>query len=114
MKKINIGEVNMTSHNDGTIKGFQLKRKLTLREARYIMDRLLMFNIFSRDDFETAEEYKEYNDQLLHDVTVWLNGDAEEYAIKGYAYDMSSDEVQLGFQLLLPVIAYLKKKQIID
>lgn len=88
MKKINIGEVNMISCNNGTIKGFQLKRELTLREVKYIMGRLLGFSIFSRDDFETAKEYRKYNDQLLHDVTIWLHDDV--------------------------VIAYLKKKQIID
>lgn len=88
MKKINIGEVNMISCNNGTIKGFQLKRELALREVKYIMGRLLGFSIFSRDDFETAKEYRKYNDQLLHDVTIWLHDDV--------------------------VIAYLKKKQIID
>lgn len=90
MKKINIGEVNMISCNDGTIKGSQLKlkRELTLREVKYIMGRLLGFSIFSRDDFETAKEYRKYNKQLLHDVTIWLHNDV--------------------------VIAYLKKKQIID
>lgn len=88
MKKINIGEVNMISRNSGVIKCLQLKRELTLREVKYIMGRLLGFSIFSRDDFETAKEYRKYNDQLLHDVTIWLHNDV--------------------------VIAYLKKKQIID
>ena len=78
----------MTLYNNRTIKGLQLKRELTLREVKYIMGRLLGFNIFSRDDFETAKAYRRYNDQLLHDVTVWLHDDA--------------------------VIVYLKKKQIID
>ncbi len=78
----------MASYNNGAIKSLQLKRELTLREVKYIMGRLLGFNIFSRDDFETVKVYRKYNDQLLHDVTVWLYGDA--------------------------VIAYLKKKQIID
>lgn len=78
----------MASYNNGVIKSLQLKRELTLREVKYIMGRLLGFYIFSRDEFETVKAYRKYNDQLLHDVTVWLHGDA--------------------------VIAYLKKKQIID
>lgn len=78
----------MALYNNGAIKSLQLKRELTLREVKYIMGRLLGFNIFSRDDFETVKAYRKYNDQLLHDVTVWLHGDT--------------------------VIAYLKKKQIID
>lgn len=78
----------MASYNNGAIKSFQLKRELTLREVKYIMGKLLWFSIFSRDDFETVKAYRKYNDQLLHDVTVWLHGDV--------------------------VIAYLKKKQIID
>lgn len=85
---MNIGKVNMASRNSGVIKCLQLKRELTLREVKYIMGRLLGFSIFSRDDFETAKEYRKYNDQLLHDVTIWLHNDV--------------------------VIAYLKKKQIID
>lgn len=78
----------MALYNNGAIKSLQLKRELTLREVKYIMGKLLGFNIFSRDDFETVKAYRKYNDQLLHDVTVWLHGNA--------------------------VIAYLKKKQIID
>lgn len=78
----------MASYNNGAIKSLQLKRELTLREVKYIMGKLLWFSIFSRDDFETVKAYRKYNDQLLHDVTVWLHGDV--------------------------VIAYLKKKQIID
>lgn len=85
---MNIGKVNMASRNSGVIKCLQLKRELTLREVKYIMGRLLGFSIFSRDDFETAKEYRKYNVQLLHDVTIWLHDDV--------------------------VIAYLKKKQIID
>ena len=78
----------MASYNNGAIKSLQLKRELTLREVKYIMGKLLWFSIFSRDDFETVKAYRKYNDQLLHDVTVWLHGDV--------------------------VIAYLKKKHIID
>ena len=83
------------------------------REAKYVLDALLGFNIPTSKDFEYTYEYKGYKEGLTKNVNNWLKGDADDFVIKEYAYDMSGDEISWGFQLIA-VIDYLKKKKIID
>lgn len=111
MKILNLGKVKLTMHDNGFPKGFILKRELTVREARYLMSQLLGIDISERDDFESQEEYKEYNDGLCQDVNDWLRGDADESVIAEYAYDCS--EEQLGMHNMLIITQYLIKKGII-
>ncbi len=113
MKTYKLGDTKMVMENNGSIKGFPLKRELDYREAKYVLDALLGFNILTSEDFEYISEYKDYREGLTKDVNNWLKGDADDFVIKEYAYDMSSDEVTWGFQLIA-VIDYLKKKKIID
>lgn len=113
MKTYKLGNVKMVMDNTGYIKGFPLKRELDYREAKYVLDTLLGFDILTSEDFEDIYEYKDYKEGLTKDVNNWLKGDADDFVIKEYAYDMSSDEISWGFQLIA-VIDYLKKKKIID
>ena len=113
MKTYKLGDVKMVMENNGYIKGFPLKRELDYREAKDVLDALLGFNILTSEDFEDTYEYKDYKEGLTKDVNNWLKGDADDFVIKEYAFDMSSDEISWGFQLIA-VIDYLKKKKIID
>lgn len=113
MKTYKLGDVKMVMENNGYIKGFPLKRELDYREAKYVMDALLGFNIQTSKAFEYTYQYKDYKEELTKNVNNWLKGDADEFVIKAYAYDMSGYEISLGFQLIA-VIDYLKKKKIID
>lgn len=113
MKTYKLGNVKMVMENNGYIKGFPLKRELDYREAKYVMDALLGFDILASEDFVDTYDYKDYKEELTKDVNNWLKGDADDFVIKEYAYDMSGDEISWGFQFIA-VIDYLKKKKIID
>lgn len=108
---LNLGKVKLTMHENGFPKGFVLKRKATLRECRYILDNLLGINICTSEDYDYAEEYKEYNEELVQDVNDWLAGERDEDSISKYAYDCMDE--QLGMHNMLIITNYLQKKGII-
>lgn len=112
MKKFNLGTIKMDMENNGFPKGIILNRKVTVREARYIMFNLLGINIWVREDCETDEEYKEYNKELTSVVNSWLIGEYDDNILMDYASDCSDE--QLGLMNMIPILCYLKKKNIID
>ncbi len=101
----------MDMENNGFPCGLILNRKVTVREARYIMFNLLGINIWVREDCETNEEYKEYNDELTNVVNSWLVGEYDDNILMDYAGDCSDEE--LGLKNMIPILNYLKKKNII-
>ena len=113
MKKFNIGTVRMEMESNGFPKGFILKRELTLRECRYILKTLFGIDINDADCFNYAYEYKSYNDALKQDVNGWLKGECyDDYIMMEYAGDCGDEPI--GIMNLVPLICYLKKKNIID
>ena len=111
-KKFNVGTVVMEiPKGDYIPKGLVLKRELTIRECRYIMRNLLMIEINSEEDCYDSEEYKEYNSELQKVVNDWLRGEAEDYSIMEYAYDCFDESI--GVMNLIPILMYLKKREII-
>lgn len=102
----------MQMHSNGFPKGFVLKRELDIRECRYILKNLLGIEIQTKEDCYDAEEYKEYNEGIKFNVNGWLKGDFDDNAIMEFAY-VCSDE-QIGMMNLIPIIVYLKKKDIIN
>lgn len=112
MKKFNVGTIKMNMETNGFPKGLILKRPLTTRESRHILYKYLGININTIDDCYDNEEYKEYNKQLTTDVNKWLTGDIDDDAIMDYAYDCADDPI--GIMNIIPIIGYLKKKNIID
>ena len=112
MKKFNIGVVKMEMEANGRPKGFILKRDLTIKESKFIMGNLLGIDVLTKEDFEYAEEYKKYNEELKNTVQEWLSGDAEDSAIMEYVYYCMVESI--GIMNLVPIIYYLKKKGIID
>lgn len=113
MKKFNIGTIKMKMNSNGFPKGFILKRELTLRECRYILKTLLGIDINDADCFVDKYEYKSYNVTLKQDVNDWLQGELEDdYIMMEYADDCGDEPI--GIMNLVPLICYLKKKDIID
>jgi hypothetical protein len=110
-KILNLGKIKLTMHDNGFPRGFILKREMTVREARYLMYELLGINICTSKDFDYAEDYKEYNEELVQDVNDWLAGERDEDSISKYAYDCMDE--QLGMHNMLIITDYLQKKGII-
>ena len=111
-KKFDIGAVKIEMHSNGFPKGLCTKRDATLRECKHIMKNLLGIDTHDRDCFVDEQEYKEYNDNRVIDVNKWLRGDYEDHILmEDYAYDSYEP---LGCMNLIPIIAYLKSKGIID
>lgn len=112
MKTFVLGNIKTEMHPNGFVKGFILKRELTMQECRYIMKAFLGINIATRKDMYSAEDWSDYNQGLTKTVNNWLKGDSDDASIAKYAYDCA--DMQLGLMNLIPIICYLKKKNIID
>lgn len=111
-KRFNIGTVKMQMHSNGFTKGFILKRELDVKECRYILKNLLGIEVQTKEDCYDSEEYKDYNGELRYNVNRWLKGEFDDEIIMEYAHDCSDEH--LGMMNLIPIICYLKKRDIID
>lgn len=111
MKTFNIGTIKMGVESNGCLKGFALKRDLTVRECKHILGNLLGYNLNTLEDCYDKEDYRNYNKDIANNVNQWLRGNADDWVIEEYAYDCDDN---IGVMNLIPVIAYLKKKKIID
>lgn len=112
MKRFNIGTIKMEMHENGFPKGLLLKRKLTIRESKHIMNNLLGIDLNDKDCFDSFEEYLQYNNDVCATVNDWLIGNCEDDSIMEYAYDCSDEPI--GIMNLIPIIDYLKKHDIVD
>ena len=113
-KKYNLKPVILTLENNNFPHGFVLKRELTLRECKYILDKLLGINIsLMKEDFaDEPDDYKEWCKDLKRDVNTWLEGKTDDdYIMNEYASDCADE--QMGLLNMIPIIAYLQRKGII-
>lgn len=106
-KTYKIGEIKLKISSNGYPCGFFLKRRLSLRECKYILNNLLGIVANTRDCFYDKEEYDDYNQELEDSVNEWLNGNLEDESIAEFAEDCSDD--QLGIFNMFPIAAYLLK-----
>lgn len=111
MKNINLKSFQVHKTKNGFIDGIALKRRLNVRECKYILNALLGINISGRDDFDDDAEYQEWNTQLTDNVNAWLNGEADDSLIMEYAYDCSDEP--LGLFNCISILEYLQKREII-
>lgn len=109
-KKFDAQPFRFNTHN-GYFNGFFLKRVLTTKECRYVLNNILGIAIDTRDCFEDKESYQEYNDQLTKDVNDWLKGKIDDVVIMEYSYDCSDEP--LGMFNSLNIVMYLQKHGII-
>ena len=106
-KTYKIGEIKLKISSNGYPCGFFLKRRLNLRECKYILDKLLGIVVNTRDCFYDKEEYDDYNQEIEDTVNEWLNGNLEDESIAEFAEDCSDE--QLGVFNMFPIAAYLLK-----
>lgn len=106
-KTYKIGEIKLKISSNGYPCGFFLKRRLNLRECKYILNNLLGIVVNTRDCFYDKEEYGDYNQEIEDTVNEWLNGNLEDESIAEFAEDCSDD--QLGIFNMFPIAAYLLK-----
>lgn len=67
MININLGKIKCQNRIDGLV----LKRKVTIREAKYILANILGIVLQTKDDFEDLEEYQERNQEYTEVVNDW-------------------------------------------
>ena len=111
MISINLGKIKCIGTNQNCIEGLVLKRKVTIREAKYILANIFCIELLTKDDFENLEEYQEQNQEYTKVVNNWLIGKADDTAIMEFAWD--SDE-PIGIFNLIAIISYLKKRNVIE
>lgn len=103
-KTFHLGDVNVTLHSNGVVKGFKVKRLATIEEAREVIDNIFRIAIINSDDYDA------YNMELTALFNEWLKGHCDDDAIMSY---FGCEYDQLGLFNLLPLIMYLKEKEII-
>ena len=111
MININLGEIKCIGTNQNRIDGLVLKRKVTIREAKYILTNIFGIELLTKDDFEDLDEYRERDQEYTEVVNDWLIGKTDDTAIMGFAWD--SDE-PIGIFNLISIIYYLKKRNVIE
>lgn len=56
MESYNLGIIKMTTGESG--RGLILKRELSLDECKYILSEIFGITLYTREDFDDEEEYK--------------------------------------------------------
>ena len=69
MLNIDLGKIKCIGTSQNRIDGLVLKRKVTIREAKYILANILGIVLQTKDDFEDLEEYQERNQEYTETVT---------------------------------------------
>lgn len=106
----NLGIVKMTTGESG--RGLILKRELTTAECRYVLKKILDINIYTREDVVDEEEYIKQNLEYQKVVNKWLKGECSSKNVDYFRIiwdDRKTDIVDL-----IPILAYLKRRKIID
>ena len=111
MISINLGKIKCIGTNQNCIDGLVLKRKVTIREAKYILTNIFGIELLTKDDFENLEEYQEQNQEYTKVVNDWLIGKADNTIIMEFAWDSNEP---IGIFNLISIIYYLKKKNVIE
>lgn len=106
----NLGIVKMTTGESG--RGLILKRELSLDECKYILSEIFGIKLYIREDFDDEEEYIEQNLEYQKIVNKWLKGECSSKNVDYFRIiwdDRKTDIVDL-----IPILAYLKRRKIID
>lgn len=106
-KTYKIGEIKLKISSNGYPCGLMLKRRLTLRECKYILNNLLGINLAIRDWFNYKEEYDNYNQEIEDTFNEWINGNLDDDAIA--KFEAVCYHGQLGIFNMFPIAAYLLK-----
>lgn len=106
-KTYKIGEIKLKISSNGYPCGFFLKRRLNLRECKYILNNLLGINLAIRDWFNYKEEYDNYNQEIEDTFNEWINGNLDDDAIA--EFEAVCYHGQLGIFNMFPIAAYLLK-----
>lgn len=112
VKTFDLGKLKINMHNNGFPKGLILKRNLSLKECKYILNNLLGFHVYTKDDCYDYKDYEIYNNQLKEDVNNWLLGEFDDSVITEYASNLF--EEKLSIMNLILILSYLKDKKVID
>ena len=110
MININLGKIKCIGTNQNRIDGLVLKRKVTIKEAKYILTNIFGIELLTKGDFENLKEYQEQNQEYTRVVNNWLIGKADDTAIMEFAWDSNEP---IGIFNLISIIYYLKKKNVI-
>ena len=81
MINIDLGKIKCIGTSQNRIDGLVLKRKVTIRGAKYILANILSIELQTKDDFEDLEEYQERNQEYTEVVNDWLIGKADDTEI---------------------------------
>lgn len=102
-------------------RGFELKRKLTVEECRYLLEQFLGIVLCGIPDFaseygidnaEAKEEFDSFNEDLQDVVNKWLEGDSDDTSIMEYAWGCESEPI--GIWNAFSIVMYLISINVIE
>lgn len=100
----------MTTGESG--RGLILKRELSSDECKYILSEIFGIKLCTRENFDEEEEYQEQMDKYKDTINAWLKGECSSKNVDYFRIiwdDRKTDIVDL-----IPILAYLKRRKIID
>lgn len=100
----------MTTGESG--RGLILKRELSLDECKYILSEIFGIKLYTREDFDDEEEYIEQNLEYQKVVNKWLKGECSSKNVDYFR--IIWDDRKIDIVDLIPILAYLKRRKIID
>lgn len=106
----NLGIVKMTTGESG--RGLILKRELSLDECKYILSEIFGITLYTREDVVDEEEYIEQNLEYQKVVNKWLKGECSSKNVDYFR--IIWDDRKIDIVDLIPILAYLKRRKIID
>lgn len=106
----NLGIVKMTTGESG--RGLILKRELSLDEYKYILSEIFGIKLYIREDVVDEEEYIEQNLEYQKVVNKWLKGECSSKNVDYFR--IIWDDRKIDIVDLIPILAYLKRRKIID
>lgn len=100
----------MTTGESG--RGLILKRELSLDECKYILSEIFGITLYTREDVVDEEEYIEQNLEYQKVVNKWLKGECSSKNVDYFR--IIWDDRKIDIVDLIPILAYLKRRKIID
>lgn len=111
-RRFPLSSVIVKLNDNGHAKGMALRRKLTAEECRTILKSFFGCSIYGYEDFVSAAMFNDYNNSMAKDVNEWLSGSSQSMAFVE-KYSDSFDEEAVSPFCIIPIISYLKSKEII-
>lgn len=112
MKNYNVGEISLIEEKDDYPRGLNLKRELTLKECKYILENILKIDFADKTMFGCKEEFDDYKKQIVFLINSWIKGEIDLGTVLTECGEYYEKDVPVF--IAFPLVEYLRKIDAID